>query len=1150
MEFALLDGEEGEEEEEESPAANFATADLRVSEGGVEVLCVRSSSLGEEREGHGDALSLPIHLVANPTKGDGADYQGAVSTPLHSITSTTSDLPPSPVSLQSASWSGGSTYSQQEKEGGGQAQAQAQAQVQPIRLPLPCKVSPLPMGCLRISCPPQQQQQQSKGDLVSQDALLLKVAGPPSPPLLPPLPMSPAEVGLAPKKGHLHVETASKEVQTSLGEESEKKVSGLQATKSQQTAHTNVAERGVQIEEKARKQSEGGGGSRRPSKADGRANNNNNKRRTYSSSRSSSSSVVRTTSDPVPEPVLADAQVQTEEQHWEEAGGMKPQNSDEETQIQDDVVARVLMEHVGTAFALPDPRRTTNYLDLSKIGEEGETPASDEIWLAVEDGEEIDKGFLSSSDDEERETDGRRLRGVEMRSLPSTVETDKLSTAATMGGHVALRGGGRGEGGGSDGANRAGGGDDREDPDLLDGLDEEAMRSEEMYLGVTARLQGVLSEELLPIQDTLAVTEKSVVVLAEKLQRMEGVLHTLAEKIGTRTIAEVMGATREGDGVAEEEEKSLESILHKIQQLSNALSSVTTANKLQEDNHCLRQDLERYRHRERHLLSRIEMMEKKLSAGSTAQRSSNSSNSSNSASSRPVSFKGNSRRQEESLIDKSEERTSKQNRNAREHIEVGRAIQLLAKEASPQGDPGQQQQQHPKPKKTSSFPDGSADIPRQLVKFSSLKDTELCRTDVQIARSDNAILRQDLQVFRERESQLVRRNKELEEKLLIKRTSSLKKINNAHSTISKSAPEAAQEPSSPLLLFQTAAKPSFDADTTDNDRKTDLDINAQFTLPGKGAAAANGERHGREKKEGRCLEEKKEQAVAEEKSKKEGKEKKENSSTTKTAKKEAQKVTTAKKELVDGNNKSRSSLKRQQQQGTAKATATGVKEERHRTDDAKSGEDKANNVGGDKPKVGKASESSAKAEADSTSQEPKVALETPESGGTLPKTRGEEEPTPPVKQRRPEVAPPRAAAPPMAARKKKSEPPKAASKRPPPAKVDDGSPSTDVRGGGDPVPTPGQFPAARPPRNHRPAQQGRESKEGKPLPPPPPSPPTSDGCGKSVVEPQPSANGQEGNVAPIVAKGEDPRVAGLIEEVPPATMSQVLPHKESMDPRA
>jgi len=85
--------------------------------------------------------------------------------------------------------------------------------------------------------------------------------------------------------------------------------------------------------------------------------------------------------------------------------------------VQDNVVARVLLEHVGGVLSQTDPRRTVNYLDLSKLGEEGETPASDEIWLSVAGGAEDDK-FLTSD------------------SETYSVATDKLSTAATLAGHV------------------------------------------------------------------------------------------------------------------------------------------------------------------------------------------------------------------------------------------------------------------------------------------------------------------------------------------------------------------------------------------------------------------------------------------------------------------------------------------------------------------------------------------------------------------------------------------------------------------------------------------------------------------------------------------------------------------------------------------
>ena len=41
------------------------------------------------------------------------------------------------------------------------------------------------------------------------------------------------------------------------------------------------------------------------------------------------------------------------------------------------------------------------YLDLSKLGEEGETPVSEEMWLTVDEEDPDAKGFLSTSSEEE-----------------------------------------------------------------------------------------------------------------------------------------------------------------------------------------------------------------------------------------------------------------------------------------------------------------------------------------------------------------------------------------------------------------------------------------------------------------------------------------------------------------------------------------------------------------------------------------------------------------------------------------------------------------------------------------------------------------------------------------------------------------------------
>ena len=74
--------------------------------------------------------------------------------------------------------------------------------------------------------------------------------------------------------------------------------------------------------------------------------------------------------------------------------------------VQDNLVARVLLEHVHPDYLPPrDPHRSVNYLDLSRLGEEGETPASDEIWLAVEDDNECGAGFYSDLEDKFLSTD-------------------------------------------------------------------------------------------------------------------------------------------------------------------------------------------------------------------------------------------------------------------------------------------------------------------------------------------------------------------------------------------------------------------------------------------------------------------------------------------------------------------------------------------------------------------------------------------------------------------------------------------------------------------------------------------------------------------------------------------------------------------------
>ena len=53
--------------------------------------------------------------------------------------------------------------------------------------------------------------------------------------------------------------------------------------------------------------------------------------------------------------------------------------------VQDNLVARVLLEHVHPDPPPPprDPHRAVNYLDLSRLGEEGETPARSAVTNSI-----------------------------------------------------------------------------------------------------------------------------------------------------------------------------------------------------------------------------------------------------------------------------------------------------------------------------------------------------------------------------------------------------------------------------------------------------------------------------------------------------------------------------------------------------------------------------------------------------------------------------------------------------------------------------------------------------------------------------------------------------------------------------------------------
>ena len=552
---------------------------------------------------------------------------------------------------------------------------------------------------------------------------------------------------------------------------------------------------------------------------------------------------------------------------------------EKELLVQDDLTARVLLEHVGTVFFPPDPRRAVNYLDLSKLGEEGETPASDEIWLAVE-GEEgghfEDKGFLSSTTEEEGDSDLEDIRRC------YSVETDKLSTAATMAGHVTAAAPQPGT------ANS----ENEELVALAAARGSSAMNTSNQNAAcsdVAAKLHGVLVEELMPIHDTLATTGQNMAGLSEKFHQMESILASLCATVdqvksevatkaaasgtaspapanghatmvpsGTRRSSETTTKnqsavlSRTSSSASEHCTKNFKELMAKIENISVGISSEDVSKQLRDDNNQLRKDLELYRSREHGMLERMDAMEKtllKLQTASPPQNScfpSQSSSLEDPAPHRPPSRRGSVGSQDSASelppignTKTRSKRSTSQNREAEEAesqmvaataadfdgvtvtlsataakpptvkaaLQSGGAKKLLDRRGSAENKLPKQQPVKG-PRRQSRSPPSSRSAAIGL-------DSDTLQTDIQIARSDNIILRQDLQVFREREVQLVRRNKELEDKLVLQR----QKHRAAECGQEKEKKKKGE--GEELAVTQTKVA------------KAEFDINIDFTPPGK-----------------------------------------------------------------------------------------------------------------------------------------------------------------------------------------------------------------------------------------------------------------------------------------------------------------------------
>ena len=476
--------------------------------------------------------------------------------------------------------------------------------------------------------------------------------------------------------------------------------------------------------------------------------------------------------------------------------------------VQDDVVARVLLEHVGTVFPAPDPRLRSgvNYLDLSRLGDEGETPASDEIWLAVDGSghSDLDEGaedkFLTTDDTE-----------------TYSIITDKLSATHNL---LMM------DGGQADGPttllapNSANILSDQELADLGDcaSFDAEAE--------ATARLQGVLASELVPLTTTVQSTEKNVLGLTNKFGSMETVITSLCNTINTLQNQIVPGQTpKDGDstdgisirrvsnggtaippvkkspspppvlGVKKGEVALLDQLVARIEHLSSDVANMDQARSLREDNLLLRKELQTYREREIQMMSRLEILEKRVTDFDYDQPRTRSrrvrSRRSSVASSRGTPELPPIETQRSKSVDpKAEVKTEQKEENMpRLSNEESKSpppekeksdskldkIQVKQPLMPSNGGKIKHRSGVPKLRRPSNSSSGASgsESDTNNVKYLSKRqpitpklNTDELQTEIQIVRSDNSILRNDIQVFRERERQLYSRNMTMQEQLV------------------------------------------------------------------------------------------------------------------------------------------------------------------------------------------------------------------------------------------------------------------------------------------------------------------------------------------------------------------------------------------------
>ena len=221
----------------------------------------------------------------------------------------------------------------------------------------------------------------------------------------------------------------------------------------------------------------------------------------------------------------------------------------------------------------------------------------------------------------------------------------------------------------------------------------------------------------------------------------------------------------------------MDQLVTRIEHLSTGVANLDATRQLREDNLLLRKDLQQYRERELLLLSRMETLENKLSDGKEIKMkrpiSRRRISSSESESNLPLIHGEQLNLEESKPRSRSNSKNGqcpKKGNNLDENLSVtpktkqalmspSKTKKMMTKVASSASLSSSSEENKPKilDASASSLPKSRPITPKE---FNSLQ------TEIQIARSDNSILRQDIQVFRERESQLYRRNVELEDKLL------------------------------------------------------------------------------------------------------------------------------------------------------------------------------------------------------------------------------------------------------------------------------------------------------------------------------------------------------------------------------------------------